>query len=37
MFKHVGLSQLRTYFDELHRLLLPGGRLISGSATTPRS
>jgi cyclopropane-fatty-acyl-phospholipid synthase len=29
MFEHVGLARLGEYFDRLHRLLRPGGRLLN--------
>ena len=29
MFEHVGLAQLSVYFDRLHTLLKPGGRLLN--------
>ncbi|HXY92937.1 MAG TPA: cyclopropane-fatty-acyl-phospholipid synthase family protein, partial [Acidimicrobiia bacterium] len=29
MFEHVGLAMLETYFDRLHELLRPGGRLLN--------
>jgi cyclopropane-fatty-acyl-phospholipid synthase len=29
MFEHVGMAQVRAYFDRLHRLLRPGGRLLN--------
>ena len=35
MFEHVGLSQLRTYFGGLHRLLRPGGRLLNHGISRP--
>ena len=35
MFEHVGLSQLRTYFGGLHRLLRPGGRLCNHGISRP--
>jgi cyclopropane-fatty-acyl-phospholipid synthase len=35
MFEHVGLSQLRTYFGGLHRLLRPGGRLLNHGIGRP--
>jgi cyclopropane-fatty-acyl-phospholipid synthase len=37
MFEHVGLVRLRQYFDCLHRLLRPGGRLLNhGISRQPR-
>jgi cyclopropane-fatty-acyl-phospholipid synthase len=40
MFEHVGLDRLGTYFDQVLRLLVPGGRLlnhaISRTGTRPR-
>ena len=35
MFEHVGLSQLRTYFGGLRRLLRPGGRLLNHGISRP--
>ncbi len=35
MFEHVGLSQVQTYFGELHDLLPPGGRLLNHGISTP--
>jgi cyclopropane-fatty-acyl-phospholipid synthase len=35
MFEHVGLSQLRTYFDRLFSLLRPGGRLLNHGISRP--
>jgi cyclopropane-fatty-acyl-phospholipid synthase len=35
MFEHVGLSQLRTYFGRLRRLLRPGGRLLNHGIARP--
>jgi cyclopropane-fatty-acyl-phospholipid synthase len=35
MFEHVGLAQLRTYFDGLHALLTPGGRLLNHGISRP--
>ena len=35
MFEHVGLSQLRTYFGGLARLLRPGGRLLNHGIGRP--
>jgi len=35
MFEHVGLSQLRVYFDGLRRLLRPGGRLLNHGIGRP--
>jgi cyclopropane-fatty-acyl-phospholipid synthase len=35
MFEHVGLSQLRTYFGGLARLLRPGGRLLNHGISRP--
>lgn len=37
MFEHVGLSQLRVYFDRLHSLLRPGGRLLNHGIGRPPS
>jgi cyclopropane-fatty-acyl-phospholipid synthase len=36
MFEHVGLSQLRVYFDRLFALLAPGGRLGGVDVATQR-
>jgi len=36
MFEHVGLSRLGTYFERLHALLRPGGRLLNHGISTPR-
>jgi cyclopropane-fatty-acyl-phospholipid synthase len=35
MFEHVGLSQLRVYFDRLFALLRPGGRLLNHAISRP--
>src|SRR6185436_16396794 len=35
MFEHVGLTQLRRYFDVLHGLLSPGGRLLNHAIARP--
>jgi cyclopropane-fatty-acyl-phospholipid synthase len=35
MFEHVGLAQLETYFDRLHSLLRPGGRLLNHAISRP--
>jgi cyclopropane-fatty-acyl-phospholipid synthase len=35
MFEHVGLSQLAEYFDRLHSLLAPGGRLLNHAISRP--
>ncbi len=35
MFEHVGLSQLRTYFEQLHRLVRPGGRIVNHGISRP--
>jgi cyclopropane-fatty-acyl-phospholipid synthase len=35
MFEHVGLSQLRVYFDRLFGLLAPGGRLLNHGISRP--
>ncbi len=35
MFEHVGLSQLRTYFGGVRRLLHPGGRLLNHGIGRP--
>ncbi len=35
MFEHVGLSQLRVYFDRLYALLIPGGRLLNHGISRP--
>jgi cyclopropane-fatty-acyl-phospholipid synthase len=35
MFEHVGLSQLRTYFGGIRRLLRPGGRLLNHGIGRP--
>ena len=35
MFEHVGLGQLATYFERLHALLQPGGRLLNHGISTP--
>ena len=35
MFEHVGLSQLRTYFRHLRRLLRTGGRLLNHGISRP--
>jgi cyclopropane-fatty-acyl-phospholipid synthase len=35
MFEHVGLSQLRTYFGGIRRLLRPGGRLLNHGISRP--
>ena len=37
MFEHVGLAQLATYFERLHTLLRPGGRLLNHGISTPRA
>jgi len=37
MFEHVGLSQLRTYFGGLRRLLRPGGRLLNPGSPARRT
>ena len=36
MFEHVGLAQLAPYFERLHTLLRPGGRLLNHGISTPR-
>jgi cyclopropane-fatty-acyl-phospholipid synthase len=35
MFEHVGLEQLKVYFDNLHTLLRPGGRLLNHAISRP--
>ncbi len=35
MFEHVGLARLHTYFDDLYRLLVPGGRLLNHAISRP--
>jgi len=35
MFEHVGLSQLRTYFDQLFQLVRPGGRVLNHGISQP--
>jgi cyclopropane-fatty-acyl-phospholipid synthase len=35
MFEHVGLSQLRVYFDRLYALVTPGGRLLNHGISRP--
>jgi cyclopropane-fatty-acyl-phospholipid synthase len=35
MFEHVGLAQLSEYFDRLHALLRPGGRLLNHGISRP--
>jgi cyclopropane-fatty-acyl-phospholipid synthase len=35
MFEHVGLSRLRVYFERLHSLLRPGGRLLNHGISRP--
>jgi cyclopropane-fatty-acyl-phospholipid synthase len=35
MFEHVGLSQLRTYFDQLYKLVRPGGRVMNHGISNP--
>jgi cyclopropane-fatty-acyl-phospholipid synthase len=35
MFEHVGLSQLRTYFDRLFQLVRPGGRVLNHGISQP--
>ena len=35
MVEHVGLSQLRAYFDGIRRLLRPGGRLLNHGISRP--
>jgi cyclopropane-fatty-acyl-phospholipid synthase len=35
MFEHVGLSKLQLYFDHLHGLLRPGGRLLNHGISRP--
>jgi cyclopropane-fatty-acyl-phospholipid synthase len=35
MFEHVGLSQLRVYFDRLHALVRPGGRVLNHAISRP--
>jgi cyclopropane-fatty-acyl-phospholipid synthase len=35
MFEHVGLSQLRTYFDRLYQLVRPGGRVLNHGISQP--
>ncbi len=35
MFEHVGLSQLRVYFERCHALLPPGGRLLNHGISRP--
>jgi cyclopropane-fatty-acyl-phospholipid synthase len=35
MFEHVGLSQLRTYFDRLYHLVRPGGRVLNHGISQP--
>jgi len=37
MFEHVGLAQLETYFDRLHELLVPTGRLLNHAISRPGS
>ena len=37
MFEHVGLAQLRTYFDRLYALLRPEGRLLNHGISRPPS
>ena len=37
MFEHVGLAHLATYFERLHTLLRPGGRLLNHGISTPRA
>jgi cyclopropane-fatty-acyl-phospholipid synthase len=35
MFEHVGLAQLRVYFDRLYALVTPGGRLLNHGISRP--
>ncbi len=35
MFEHVGRARLHTYFDDLYRLLVPGGRLLNHAISRP--
>jgi cyclopropane-fatty-acyl-phospholipid synthase len=35
MFEHVGLAQLETYFERLHALLGPAGRLLNHGISRP--
>jgi cyclopropane-fatty-acyl-phospholipid synthase len=35
MFEHVGLSQLKVYFDRLYQLLRPGGRVLNQGISRP--
>ena len=35
MFEHVGLSRLQEYFERLHALLRPGGRLLNHGISRP--
>jgi cyclopropane-fatty-acyl-phospholipid synthase len=37
MFEHVGLSQLRVYFDRMHALLRPQGRFVNHAIARPPS
>ena len=35
MFEHVGLARLGEYFRNLHRLLVPGGRILNHGISSP--
>ncbi len=35
MFEHVGLARLGEYFGNLHRLLVPGGRILNHGISSP--
>jgi len=35
MFEHVGSSQMASYFERLHQLLVPTGRLLNHAISTP--
>ena len=37
MFEHVGLAQLGEYFERLHRLVVPGGRVLNHGISRPWS
>lgn len=37
MFEHVGIEQLRTYFEQVSGLLRPGGRLLNHAISRPAS
>ncbi len=37
MFEHVGLAQLGDYFERLHRLVVPGGRVLNHGISQPWS